>query len=63
MNSWKVRKSLWPYLDKLKEKGIFGRDRDEIVNWCISYAVMKMIGFGIIDTKVKKPRKWFLKLR
>ena len=62
-NGWKVRKSLWPYLNKLEEKGIFGSDRDEVVNWCVSFAVASMIEYGIIDSKVKKPRRWFPMLR
>lgn len=62
MNGWKVRKSLWPYLDKLQAKGIFGVDRDEVVNWCVAYAVTKMIRSGIIDAEIKVPRRWFLSL-
>lgn len=63
MNGWKVSKSLWPYLDKLEKTGLFGSDRDEVVNWCISFAVASMVRHGIIDSKLKKPRFWFLKLR
>jgi hypothetical protein len=62
-NGWKVRKALWPYLDKLEETGIFGSDRDEVVNWCISFAVSSMIKHGLIDNKVKKPRFWFPRLK
>lgn len=62
MNGWKVRKSLWPYLDKLEAKGIFGIDRDEVVNWCVAYAVTHMIDLGVIDAKVKKPKRWFHRL-
>jgi hypothetical protein len=62
-NGWKVKKSLWPYLDKLEEKGVFGSDRDEVVNWCVSFAIISMIEYGIIDDNVKKPRTWFPRLR
>jgi len=63
MNGWKVRKGLWPYLDKLEALGIFGSDRDEVVNWCVSFAVAEMIRFGLIDEKTKKKRRWFLRFR
>lgn len=63
MNGWKVRKGLWPYLDKLEALGIFGSDRDEVVNWCVSFAVAEMIRFGLIDEKPKKKRRWFLRFR
>ncbi len=51
------------WVNKLEEKGIFGSDRDEVVNWCVSFAVASMIEYGIIDSKVKKPRRWFPMLR
>jgi len=63
MNGWKVRKGLWPYLDKLEALGLFGSDRDEVVNWCVSFAVAEMIRFGLIDEKPKKKRRWFLRFR
>lgn len=61
MNGWKVRKHLWPYLDRLEALGIFGSDRDEVVNTLLAMEISFLIGQGLIDKKVKKRRTWFLK--
>ncbi len=63
MNGWKVRKHLWPYLDKLEDLGIFGSDREEVVNTLLAMEISFLIGQGLIDKKVKKRRRWFLKFR
>ncbi len=59
MNGWKVQKSLWPFLDKLEDLGIFGSTRDEVVNTLLCMEVVYLIREGVIDGKVKKPRTWF----
>jgi len=65
MSRWEVQKSLWPYLDKLEKLKIFGSDREEVVNTLLSMQIVQLIESGVIDTKVKKPRRswWFLKLK
>ncbi len=63
MNNWKVRKSLLPWVDKIVETGMFGTDRDEVVNCLVANGVTELISCGVIDAEVKKPSRWFPKLR
>ena len=58
MSRWEVQKSLWPYLDKLEKLGIFGSNREEIVNTLLCLQIVTLIGEGVISAK-KKKKRWF----
>lgn len=65
MSRWEVQKSLWPYLDKLEKLGIFGSNREEVVNTLLSMQIVTLIGEGCISAQQKKRRVnwWFPRLK
>lgn len=63
MSRWEVQRSLWPFLDKLEKLKIFGSSREEVVNTLLSMEIAHLIGMGVIDVKLKRRRRWFLKLK
>ena len=64
MSRWEVQKSLWPYLDNLEKLGIFGSNREEVVNTLLSMQIVTLIGEGVVSAqKKKRRRRWFLKLK
>lgn len=66
MSRWEVQKSLWPYLDKLEKLGIFGSNREEVVNTLLSMQIVTLIGEGCISAQAKKIKSgwwWFTKLK
>lgn len=64
MSRWEVQKSLWPYLDRLEKLGIFGSNREEVVNTLLAMQIVTLIGEGCISAEKKKRRRsWFLRLK
>ena len=64
MSRWEVQKSLWPYLDNLEKLGIFGSDREEVVNTLLSRQIVDLVGDGVISAQKKKRRfNWFPRLK
>ncbi len=65
MSRWKVQKSLWPYLDRLEKLGIFGSDREEVVNTLLSMQIVTLVGEGVISSQKKKRKVnwWFPRLK
>lgn len=59
MSRWGVQKSLWPYLDKLEKLGIFGSNREEVVNTLLSMQIVTLIGENVISAQKKKRRFTF----
>ena len=64
MSRWEVQKSLWPYLDKLEKLGIFGSNREEVVNTLLSMQIATLIGENVISARSKKRKTywWFPRL-
>lgn len=66
MSRWEVQKSLWPYLYKLEKLGIFGSNREEVVNTLLSMQIVTLIGENIISAQKKKIHRgwwWFTRLK
>ena len=55
---------MWPYLDNLEKLGIFGSNREEIVNTLLSMQIVTLMGEGVISAQKKKRKfNWFPRLK